>query len=69
MNKISNLVAILEEIKLDANDKHEVVFCDEDIKLVFLGDEIWVYFNNGVQHLEYSVSQKKDLSFRFDWED
>jgi len=74
VNKITDLFSLLETIKADANHKHanykgEIVFQEKDIKLELSGDRICVFFNNGIQHLEYEVYQRDDKSFEFNWID
>lgn len=67
--KISNLITVLEEVKVDANDKHGITFNDEDTKIEFLDNSIWIYFRNGEKHLTYEVYQTDDVSLRFNWID
>lgn len=74
VNKITDLVSLLETIKADANYKHanyknEIVFQEKDIKLELSADRICMFFNNGTVHLEYEIFQNDDKSFGFCWID
>lgn len=69
VNKITDLVSLLVDIKADVNDKHGIIFEEKDIKLELSNDRICVFFNNGKQHLEYEIHQRADLSFGFNWID